>query len=141
LALALDDFQLKCFLGCFEHYPNLDKHDSTFVKYSKAIEWLGNYDLLSNGMRSEREYGLMGYLPYMVVPFYPLFQERGAQKVERPKADWEVRDLCTSVKEVTVLTSLRRIIPRRRHTRRSINPYRNASGVPADEKVDVSGTS
>jgi len=25
----------------------------------------------------------------MVVPFYPLFQERGAQKVERPKADWE----------------------------------------------------
>lgn len=77
-------------LGCFEHYPNLDKHDSTFVKYSKAIEWLGNYDLLSSGMRTEREYGLMNYLPYMIVPFYPLFQERGAQKVERPKADWEV---------------------------------------------------
>lgn len=77
-------------LGCFEHYPNLNKHDSTFVKYSKAIEWLGNYDLLSNGMRSEREYGLMNYLPYMLVPFYPLFQERGTQKVERPKADWEV---------------------------------------------------
>ncbi|KAF9651533.1 P-loop containing nucleoside triphosphate hydrolase protein [Thelephora ganbajun] len=79
----------KVALGCFEHYPNLNKHDSTFVKYSKAIEWLGNYDLLSNGMRSEREYGLMNYLPYMIVPFYPLFQERGAQKVERPKADWE----------------------------------------------------
>jgi len=25
----------------------------------------------------------------MIVPFYPLFQERGAQKVERPKMDWE----------------------------------------------------
>jgi len=111
------------------------------VKYSKAIEWLGNYDLLSNGMRSEREYGLMGYLPYMVVPFYPLFHERGAQKVERPKADWEVRRSYTSAKEVTVLTSLRRITLRRRHTRRFTNPYRNASGVPADEKLDVSGTS
>jgi len=138
--LTINDFPLKRFLGCFEHYPNLDKHDSTFVKYSKAIEWLGNYDLLSNGMRSEREYGLMGYLPYMVVPFYPLFQERGAQKVERPKADWEVRDLYTSANEVTVLTNLRRIIPRRRHTRRSTNPYQNVSGVPADEKLDVSGT-
>ncbi|KAF9792105.1 P-loop containing nucleoside triphosphate hydrolase protein [Thelephora terrestris] len=79
----------KVALGCFEHYPNLSKHDSTFSKYSKAVEWLGSYDLLSNGMRSEREYGLMNYLPYMIVPFYPLFQERGAQKVERPKMDWE----------------------------------------------------
>jgi chromosome transmission fidelity protein 18 len=42
-------------------------------------------------MRSEREYTLLQYLPYTLVPFYPLFQERGAQKVERPKADWEVR--------------------------------------------------
>jgi len=137
--LAFNDVPLKYPLGCFEHYPNLDKHDSTFVKYSKAIEWLGNYDLLSNGMRSEREYGLMGYLPYMVVPFYPLFQERGAQKVERPKADWEVGHF--RAREVTVLIGIRRITPRRRHTKRSINPYRNVSGVPADEKLDVSGTS
>ena len=97
-------------LGCFEHYPNLNKHDSTFVKYSKAIGWLGNYDLLSNGMRSEREYGLMNYLPYMIVPFYPLFQERGAQKVERPKADWEVRNLRAGAKEMRLLIGLRRII-------------------------------
>ena len=74
------------------------------MKYSKAIEWLGNYDLLSNGMRSEREYGLMGYLPYMVVPFYPLFQERGSQKVERPKVDWEVRRMYAS-EEMTMLIS------------------------------------
>ena len=92
-------------------------------------------------MRSEREYGLMNYLPYMVVPFYPLFQERGAQKVERPKADWEVRHLYIRGEEAGVLICLRRIIPRLRHTRRSTNPCRNASGVPADERVDVSGTS
>jgi len=57
--------------GCFEHYPNPNKHDSTFTKYSKAIEWLGSYDLLYSGMRSEREYGLMNCLSYMIVPFYP----------------------------------------------------------------------
>lgn len=128
-------------LGCFEHYPNLNKHDSTFVKYSKAIGWLGNYDLLSNGMRSEREYGLMGYLPYMIVPFYPLFQERGAQKVERPKADWEVRHLRTMMKEMRLLTDLHRITRRRGHMKRSTSPCQNASGVPVGERLDVSGTS
>jgi len=42
-------------------------------------------------MRSEREYALLPYLAYSIVPFYPLFQERGGPRVERPKADWEVR--------------------------------------------------
>lgn len=46
-------------------------------------------------MRSEREYGLLPYLSYTLVPFYPLFNERGGSKVERPKADWEV---CCSLK-------------------------------------------
>ena len=141
MASGLHDFSLKHALGCFEHYPNLNKHDSTFVKYSKAIEWLGNYDLLSSGMRSEREYGLMSYLPYMVVPFYPLFQERGAQKVERPKADWEVWYLYTRFEKVTVLTGPRRTIPRQGLTMKSTSPYRNASGEPADERPGVSGTS
>lgn len=141
LPAGSSSFPFKLSLGCFEHYPNLNKHDSTFVKYSKAIGWLGNYDLLSNGMRSEREYGLMSYLPYMVVPFYPLFQERGAQKVERPKADWEVRHLRTRVKRVGLLTGIHRIIRRRGRMKRSTNPCLNASGVPAGERPDVSGTS
>jgi chromosome transmission fidelity protein 18 len=55
------------------------------------MDWLGSYDLMSGEMRTEREYSIIQYLPFMVVPFYSLFQERGAQKVERPKADWEVR--------------------------------------------------
>lgn len=41
-------------------------------------------------MRAEREYALIPYLAYPLVAFFPLFQERGGPKVERPKADWEV---------------------------------------------------
>lgn len=48
-------------------------------------------------MRSDRDYGLMPYLSYLLVPFFPLFQERGAARVERPKADWEVSWLCQSI--------------------------------------------
>ncbi|KAI0086408.1 P-loop containing nucleoside triphosphate hydrolase protein [Irpex rosettiformis] len=79
----------KIAIGCFEHYASLRKHDANFSRYLKANEWLSTYDLLSGEMRSEREYTLLQYLPYTLVPFYPLFQERGAEKVERPKADWE----------------------------------------------------
>ena len=82
-------------LGCFEHYPNVHKHDGTFSRYEKAMGWLGSYDLMSGELRSEREYSILQYLPYMIVPFYPLFQERGAARVERPKADWEVRSILT----------------------------------------------
>ena len=93
-------------------------------------------------MRTEREYGLMhmNYLPCVIVPFYPLFQEHGAREVERPKTDWEVRHLCTEVRKGCCRIGLRRIIQRRRYTMKSTDPYRNASGAPADEKVDVSDT-
>lgn len=76
--------------GCFEHYTNLRKHDGNFERYLRANEWLSTFDYMSGEMRVEREYALREYLPYTLVPFYPLFQERSAPKVERPKADWEV---------------------------------------------------
>ncbi|KAI9446248.1 P-loop containing nucleoside triphosphate hydrolase protein [Lactarius indigo] len=76
-------------LGCFEHYANLHQHDATFARYIKANEWLVAYDVLSGSMRTEREYGVLQYLSYTLVPFFPLFQERGGPRVERPKADWE----------------------------------------------------
>jgi chromosome transmission fidelity protein 18 len=82
-------------LGCFEHYANLHQHDATFARYMKANEWLVSYDVLSGSMRAEQEYGVLQYLPYALVPFFPLFQERGGTRVERPKADWEVRSLST----------------------------------------------
>ncbi|OCH85001.1 P-loop containing nucleoside triphosphate hydrolase protein [Obba rivulosa] len=75
--------------GCFEHYANLHQHDANFERYMKGQEWLSAYDIMSGEMRSEREYALMQYLSYPLVAFYPLFQERGGPKVERPKADWE----------------------------------------------------
>ena len=53
-------------------------------------EWLVAFDVLSGAMRSEREYGVLQYLSYTLVPVFPLFQERGGPRVERPKADWEV---------------------------------------------------
>ena len=52
---------------------------------------------MAGEMRSEREYSMLQYLSYLLVPFHPLFSERGAQKVERPKADWEVRHLSLPV--------------------------------------------
>ncbi|TFK54597.1 P-loop containing nucleoside triphosphate hydrolase protein [Heliocybe sulcata] len=79
----------KVAMGCFEHYANLRRHDATFSRYEKANRWLTAYDHLSGAMRSEREYSLMPYLSYFLVPFYTLFQERGTPKVERPKDDYE----------------------------------------------------
>lgn len=80
----------KIAVGCFEHYATLRRHDATFARYLSAGEWLTTYDVFSGEMRAEREYALAQYLPYMLVPFYPLFHERGTPKVERPKMDWEV---------------------------------------------------
>lgn len=36
------------------------------------------------------EFALLPYLPYTLVPFYPLFQTRGSQRIERNFSDWEV---------------------------------------------------
>lgn len=47
--------------------------------------------MLSGEMWTEREFALAEYLPFMLVGFYPLFQERGRPKLERPKATWDVR--------------------------------------------------
>ncbi|OBZ65799.1 Chromosome transmission fidelity protein 18 [Grifola frondosa] len=90
----------KIALGCFEHYANLHRHDANFTRYLKANEWLSTFDVMSGQMRSEREYSLLQYLPYHLVAFYPLFQERGAQKVERPKADWESHTITKMNEEI-----------------------------------------
>lgn len=47
--------------------------------------------MLSAEMYSNGDFALSSYLPYTLVPFYPLFQERGGQRVERNQADWDVR--------------------------------------------------
>jgi chromosome transmission fidelity protein 18 len=77
--------------GCFEHYANLRKHDASFTAYHRGEEWLLTFDAFTGAMRNNGDYALMAYLSYPLVAFYPLFQERGGPRVERPKADWEVR--------------------------------------------------
>ncbi|THH10289.1 hypothetical protein EW145_g1444 [Phellinidium pouzarii] len=87
--LGLSELDENRRLGCFEHYANLRHYDASLARHGKAVGWLMTFDMLSGTMRSEREYGLLPYLPYLLVPFYPLFNERGGSKVERPKADWD----------------------------------------------------
>ncbi|KAL5490184.1 CTF18 [Sanghuangporus weigelae] len=79
----------KVALGCFEHYANLRHYEASLSRHEAATSWLVAFDSLSTAMRSEREYGLMPYLSYTLVPFFPLFNERGGSKVDRPKADWD----------------------------------------------------
>lgn len=76
--------------GCFAHYATLHQHDANFSRYEKANEWLVTFDMLSGAMYNDGEFALGQYLPYTLVPFYPLFQERGGQRVERSQDDWEV---------------------------------------------------
>jgi chromosome transmission fidelity protein 18 len=52
---------------------------------------LGSFDLLSGAVHSDREYAVMPYLSYCLVPFYIYFGERGGRRIENSKADWEVR--------------------------------------------------
>ena len=77
-------------IGCFAHYANLQQHDATFSRYEKANDWLVTFDAFSATMYSDGDFSLHAYLSFLLVPFYPLFQERGGQRVERDQADWEV---------------------------------------------------
>ena len=45
-------------------------------------------------MYSDGDFALHSYLSYFMVPFHPLFRERGGARVERDTADWEV-GFCT----------------------------------------------
>ncbi|KAJ7221036.1 P-loop containing nucleoside triphosphate hydrolase protein [Mycena haematopus] len=76
-------------VASFAHYITLHQHDANFSRYAKATEWLMTFDLLSAAMYSDGDFALSQYLPYTLVAFYPLFKERGGQRVERSQADWE----------------------------------------------------
>ncbi|KAG6820837.1 hypothetical protein H0H93_010664 [Arthromyces matolae] len=114
IAVGGSPFQLKCsrcsaIAGCFGHYASLRQHDSTFDRYEKANEWLVTFDVLSSGMYNNGDFALSPYLAYTLVPFYPLFQERGGVRVERNQEDWEHLQLTRSNEEIlkTVSRGLR----------------------------------
>ena len=77
-------------VGCFGHYATLRQHDANLSRHERANEWLATFDTFSSAMYSDGDFALNQYLPYTLVPFYPLFQERGGDKVERNQADWDV---------------------------------------------------
>lgn len=69
----------------------LKQFDPTLRRFEKGNDWLVTFDTFTGTMRAQQEYALLQYLSYAIVPFHPLFQERGGGRIERPKADWEVR--------------------------------------------------
>lgn len=83
-------------LGCFGHYTSLRNYDANLSRHEKAGEWLVTFDLISASMYGDADFTLVHYLPYFLVPFYPLFQERGGERVQRNQADWDVRLSSTS---------------------------------------------
>ncbi|EGN95576.1 hypothetical protein SERLA73DRAFT_60018, partial [Serpula lacrymans var. lacrymans S7.3] len=76
-------------VGCFAHYINCRQHDATLAHYEKANDWLVTFDTFSSIMYTDGDFGLHSYLSYFLVPFYSLFKERGAQRVEKDQTDWE----------------------------------------------------
>ncbi|KAL1762152.1 P-loop containing nucleoside triphosphate hydrolase protein [Schizophyllum commune] len=87
-------------VGCFAHYASLRQHDATLDRFEKANDWLGAFDAFSAAMWGDGEFALAPYLPYTLVAFYPLFQERGAPKVERSSDDWEALQMTRANEEI-----------------------------------------
>ncbi|KAF9484666.1 P-loop containing nucleoside triphosphate hydrolase protein [Pholiota conissans] len=94
--------------GCFGHYATMRRHDANLSRHEKGIEWLTTFDQFSSAMYSDGDFALIQYLPYTVVPFYPLFHERSGEKVERNQADWEHMTVTRSNEEI--LKSLSRCL-------------------------------
>ncbi|KIM48804.1 hypothetical protein M413DRAFT_437980 [Hebeloma cylindrosporum] len=86
--------------GCFGHYATLRRHDANFSRHEQGIEWLTTHDRLSSAMYTDGDFALIQYLPYTLVPFYPLFQEKSGERVERNQADWEHLQLTRSNGEI-----------------------------------------
>ena len=55
-------------------------------------------------MYNDGDFALHQYLPYTLVPFYPLFNQRGGQQVEWNQADWEVGMDCDLFHTIPLLT-------------------------------------
>ncbi|ESK86737.1 chtf18 protein [Moniliophthora roreri MCA 2997] len=87
-------------VGCFAHYATLRRHDANFSRHEKANEWLLSFDFLSTAMYSDGDFALAPYVPFMLVAFHPLFQERGAPKAERDMTDWENLQTTRSNEEI-----------------------------------------
>ncbi|KAG1891416.1 P-loop containing nucleoside triphosphate hydrolase protein [Suillus subluteus] len=86
--------------GCFAHYINCHRHDANLNHYEKAGEWLTTFDSFSSVMYMDGDFALHTYLSYFLVPFHPLFRERGEKRVERDSSDWDNLQLTRANEEI-----------------------------------------
>ncbi|KAG1814886.1 P-loop containing nucleoside triphosphate hydrolase protein [Suillus variegatus] len=86
--------------GCFAHYINCRRHDANLNHYEKAGEWLTTFDSFSSVMYTDGDFALHTYLSYFLVPFHPLFRERGEKRVERDSSDWDNLQLTRANEEI-----------------------------------------
>ncbi|KAG1754359.1 P-loop containing nucleoside triphosphate hydrolase protein [Suillus lakei] len=87
-------------IGCFAHYINCHRHDANLNHYEKAGEWLTTFDSFSSVMYTDGDFALHTYLSYFLVPFHPLFRERGEKRVERDSSDWDNLQLTRANEEI-----------------------------------------
>ncbi|GAA6000732.1 hypothetical protein JCM10207_004630 [Rhodosporidiobolus poonsookiae] len=77
--------------GCFENYLIArGTNAEAFPRILDALDWLFFFDRADNRLRSEREYELLGYVPYAFAPWYHLFSSQVPNAVELPKTDYEM---------------------------------------------------
>lgn len=86
--------------GCFAHYINCHRHDANLNHYEKAGEWLTTFDSFSSVMYTDGDFALHTYLSYFLVPFHPLFRERGEKRIERDSSDWDNLQLTRANEEI-----------------------------------------
>ncbi|OJA12544.1 hypothetical protein AZE42_08143 [Rhizopogon vesiculosus] len=86
--------------SCFAHYINCHRHDANLNHYEKAGDWLTTFDTFSSVMYTDGDFALHKYLSYFLVPFHPLFRERGGKRVERDSTDWENLQLTRANEEI-----------------------------------------
>ncbi|KDE04049.1 hypothetical protein MVLG_05488 [Microbotryum lychnidis-dioicae p1A1 Lamole] len=75
--------------GCFENYLSAKQLTDTWPRINEALDWLFLYDRLDGRLRSDRDYELLGYVPYAFAPWYKLFSSHSTIPLEFPKADYE----------------------------------------------------
>ncbi|KAG8948253.1 hypothetical protein FRC04_009891 [Tulasnella sp. 424] len=90
----------KVMTGCFAHYASLHHADPSWKRYLKAQKWLTTFDLFSSTMRTEQEYAVLQYMPYMIVPMHHIFVDSGNPKVGNPRADWECHVKAKACEEI-----------------------------------------
>ncbi|GAA5902001.1 Ctf18p [Sporobolomyces salmoneus] len=93
--------------GCFENYLLArDTDNEAFPRISDALDWLFFFDRLDGKLRTDRDYELLGYVPYSFVPWYPLFSSQTPNPVELPKTDYEMYLQRTAHDEIASMFSL-----------------------------------